>query len=248
LLNWIPTTDSVLIKRDQVVLSLPMIVDYLVLVKPDWEQKERDFVSKLNLDNSKDKVIIDLGAYVGYYTAVLSRIYPQAKIIAVEASPSVFGHLKKNCLLNNIANLTLINKAISDEDDHKVEFYEKHSMSTFLREYLAFLFPNYDEENFHKEIVTTLTIDTLASKMNLEEISLLKVDIEGAEVLALRGALTMLREGKIKNMMIEYHSFDNYTRLIEMINQFGYSYSVDTRYEILNNTKYVNGHIMASLM
>lgn len=225
-----------------------MIVDYLVLVKPDWEQKERDFINKLNLNDSKDRVILDLGAYIGYYTAVFSHIYPQAKIIAVEASPSIFNNLTKNCVLNSIANLTLINKAISDEDDNKVEFYEKHSMSTFLREYLAFLFPNCDEDNLHKEIVTTVTIDALANKMNLEEISLLKVDIEGAEVLALKGALVTLRERKIKNMMIEYHSVDNYNRLIDMMKQFGYSYSVDTRYEILNDTKYVNGHIMATLM
>lgn len=224
-----------------------MMVDYLVLVKPDWEQKERDFVSKLNLNNSKDKVIIDLGAYIGYYTAILSHVYPQARIIAVEASPTIFNIHKKNCVLNKIGNLTLINKAISDEDGNKVEFFEKHSMSTFLTEYLAFLFPNVDEQDLHKEIVTTVTIDALASKMNLEEISLLKVDIEGAEVLALKGALGMLKGGKIKNIMIEYHSVDNYYHLIEMMKQFGYSYYVDARYEVLKDTKYVNGHIMATL-
>jgi FkbM family methyltransferase len=224
-----------------------MIIDYLVLVKLDWEQKEREFISKLNLNNSEDKVILDIGAYVGFYTTVLSHICPQAKFIAVEASPSIFEILKKNCLLNNIKNLTLVNKAISDEDDNKVEFYEKHSMSTFLKEYLEFLLPNYDQENLHKEIVTTLKIDTLVSKMNLTEISLLKVDIEGAEVLALKGALGTLREGKIKNMMIEYHSVDNYYCLIEMMKRFGYNYSIDSRYEIVNDTKYVNGHIMATL-
>jgi FkbM family methyltransferase len=247
-LNWVPLTESVLVKIDQAILLLPMIIDYLVLVKPDWEQKEREFVTKLNLNNSENNVILDLGAYVGFYTTFLYHIYPQARFIAVEASPSIFEILKKNCLLNGIKNVTLLNKAISDEDDNKVQFYEKHSMSTFLKEYLELLLPNYDEENLDKEIVATVTIDTLVSKMNLTEISLLKVDIEGAEVLALKGALGTLREGKIKNMMIEYHSAENYHYLIKLMEQFGYNYSVDSRYEIVDDIKYVNGHIMATLI
>lgn len=225
-----------------------MIVDYIALVKPDWEQKEREFVSKLKMIKDEDVVMLDLGAYVGYYTALFSHLYPQATIVAVEASPSIFNILKKNCLLNDIKNLTLINKVISDEDYSEVQFYEKHSMSTFLLEYLTFLLPNIDKEQLQKGIVQTVTIDKLVNTMNLEEISLLKIDIEGAEALALEGAVHTLRMRKIKNMIIEYHSVENYNHIIEILQQVGYSYSVDTRYEIFKDTKYVNGHIMATLL
>ena len=222
-----------------------MILDYIVLVKPDWEIKEREFVSKLNL--RKDSMILDLGAYVGYYTALLSQLYPATNIVAIEASPSIFNILKKTCVLNKIQNVTLINKAISNENGSEVELYEKHSMSTFLKEYLTVLSPGSDPEKLKKEMIQTLTIDNLVATMNIEEVSLLKIDIEGAEVLALKGAMESLRKRKINNILIEYHSVENYNLLIKMIEQLGYIYSVDSRYEISKDVKYINGHIMARL-
>src|SRR5829696_2884873 len=66
LLNWIPVK-SVLVKRDGVMLSLPMILDYIILVKPDWEEKEREFLKKLNL-NDNNRLVVDIGANVGIYT------------------------------------------------------------------------------------------------------------------------------------------------------------------------------------
>ena len=83
--------------------------------------------------------------------------------------------------------------------------------------------------------------------MNIEEVSLLKIDIEGAEVLALKGAMESLRKRKINNILIEYHSVENYNLLIKMLEQLGYIYSVDSRYEISKDVKYINGHIMARL-
>ena len=247
LLNWVPTPKSVLIKRNGMLFSLPMILDYIVLVKSDWEQKERDFVSNLNLNNMKDLVIVDLGAYVGSYTALFSQLYPAAKIIAIEGSPSIFKILKKTCILNKMENVTLINKVIMNEDGSEVELYEKHSMSTFLKEYLTVLLPGSEIEELQKEVVQTLTIDNLVGTMNIEEISLLKMDIEGAEVLAFEGAMKTLSRKMITNMLIEYHSVENYDYIIRLLEQFGYGYTLDSRYEISTDVKYVNGHIMATM-
>jgi hypothetical protein len=138
LLNWIPVK-SVLVKRDGVMLSLPMILDYIILVKPDLEEKEIEFMTQLNLNyNNNNAIIIDIGANIGIYTILLSHIYPKAKVIAIEASPTIFEMLKSNCKLNNLlllpsgSNVLLINKAISDKDDMTVELYEKHIMSQYL--------------------------------------------------------------------------------------------------------------------
>jgi hypothetical protein len=55
-LNWIPVK-SVLVKRDGVMLSLAMILDYIILVKPDWEVKEIEFMTQLNLNNYNDNAL-----------------------------------------------------------------------------------------------------------------------------------------------------------------------------------------------
>ena len=255
LLNWIPVK-SVLVKIDGAILSLPMILDYIILVKPDWEEKEREFMTQLNLNNNNNNnnaIVMDIGANIGIYTILLSHIYPKAKIIAIEASPTIFEMLRSNCKLNNLvfpgSNVLLINKAISDKDDITTEFYEKHSMSTMLKEFLTNLsstiLTNQDELN--KRVIRTITIDNLVETININEISLLKIDVEGAEVLALKGAIKTLTQKKIKNMIIEYHSLENYNYITKLLEE-------ELRYTIINSqerfnkeTEFVNGHIMAIL-
>ena len=254
LLNWIPIK-SVLVKRDGVMLSLPMILDYIILVKPDWEEKEREFMTQLNLNyNNNNAIVMDIGANIGIYTILLSHIYPKAKIISIEASPSIFEILKSNCKLNNLlfpgSNVLLINKAISDKDDITTEFYEKHSMSTMLKEFLTNLsstiLTNQDELN--KRVVRTITIDNLVETIGINEISLLKIDVEGAEVLALNGAIKTLTHKKIKNIVIEYHSLENYNYIIKLFEEEELGYTIIDSQERFNKEKeFVNGNIMAIL-
>lgn len=255
LLNWIPIK-SVLVKIDGIMLSLPMILDYMILVKPDWEKEERQFVTELNLEDDDDRISIDIGANIGIYTLLLSHLYPKCKVISIEASPTIFEKLKLNCQLNNLlpgSNLVLLNKAVSDKDGTWVEFYEKHSMSTMSKEFLTSIsskiITNKDDE-LHKEIVKTVTIDNLAETANINEISFLKIDVEGAEVLVLKGAINILTEKKVRNMIIEYHSFENYDYAVKLLDEIGYTIiNSQQRYNDKTSTekKFVNGHIIATL-
>lgn len=255
LLNWIPIK-SVLVKIDGIMLSLPMILDYMILVKPDWEKEERQFVTELNLEDDDDRIAIDIGANIGIYTLLLSHLYPKCKVISIEASPTIFEKLKLNCQLNNLlpgSNLVLLNKAVSDKDGTWVEFYEKHSMSTMSKEFLTSIsskiITNKDDE-LHKEIVRTVTIDNLAETANINEISFLKIDVEGAEVLVLKGAINILTEKKVRNMIIEYHSFENYDYAVKLLDEIGYTIiNSQQRYNDKTSTekKFVNGHIIATL-
>lgn len=255
LLNWIPVK-AVLVKRDGVMLSLPMILDYIILVKPDWEEEEREFMTQLNLNynNNNNAIVMDIGANIGIYTILLSHIYPKAKIIAIEASPTIFEMLRSNCKLNNLvfpgSNVLLINKAISDKGDITTEFYEKHSMSTMLKEFLTNLSSTIltNKDQLNKKLVKTVTIDNLVETIGVNEISLLKIDVEGAEVLALKGAIKTLTHKKIKNMVIEYHSLENYNYIVRLLEEEELGYTIANSQERFNKEKeFVNGHIMAIL-
>jgi precorrin-6B methylase 2 len=84
-------------------------------VKPDWEEKEREFMTQLNLNyNNNNAIVMDIGANIEIYTILLSHIYPKAKTIAIEASPTIFEKLESNCKLNSLllseSNVLLINK------------------------------------------------------------------------------------------------------------------------------------------
>lgn len=224
------------------MLSLPVTIDYMIIVKSNWEQEEREFASKLLLDNG---FIIDLGANVGHYTALLAKKHPKTKVIAVEASPTIFLLLKSNCKLNNLTNLVFYNQAISDKDDEIIEFFERDALSTTQKQFLNAL--NIPLQQINKEKVRTLTIDRLLENENLDKVMLLKMDIEGAEVLALRGASSALKEKKIKNMIIEYHDHSGRTYITNLLKNLGYSYSVHQRSILFENKDFINGHIIATL-
>jgi FkbM family methyltransferase len=262
LLNWMPFK-SVVIQIEGIKLSLPMIIDYIIVVKPDWEKEERAFLTKLDLqkkDNGNhhdDDFIIDVGANIGFYTILLAKRYPNYKVISIEASKKLFKQLEGNCNLNEFdtysssRRITLINKATTDVADKKINFYEIESLSTLLKEFLIDL-PIYDKNNnalFSNEIVQTTTIDSIVSSENITKISLIKIDVEGAEVLTLRGAIQTLKQRKIKTMIIEFHSRENYDYITRLLKELGYSISFSKeRPGIYEDPKYINGHIIAELI
>ena len=257
---------SVVIQREGIKLLLPMIIDYIIVVKSDWEKEERAFLTKLDLQNRSNKndndhhdddFIIDIGANIGFYTILLAKRYPNYKVISIEASKKLFKQLKGNCNLNELdtssssKRITLINKATADVAGKKIDFYEIESLSTLLKEFLVNL-PTYDKNNnalFSNEIVQTTTIDSIVNSENITKISLIKIDVEGAEVLTLKGAIQTLRRKKIKTMIIEFHSRENYDYTIRLLKELGYSISFSKeRPGIYTDPKYINGHIIAELI
>ena len=258
LLNWMPFK-SVVIEREGIKLSVPMIIDYIILVKSDWEKEERAFLMNLGLQKGNNDIdhgdfIIDIGANIGFYTILFAKRYPNYKVISIEASKKIFKQLEQNCNLNSIntpRRITLINKATTDIANKKINFYEIESLSTMLKEFLVDL-PTYDKNNnalFNNEIVETTTIDSIVNSENITKISLIKIDVEGAEVLTLKGGIQALKQKKIKTMIIEFHSRENYDYIISLLKELGYSISSSKeRPGIYTDPKYINGHIIAELI
>lgn len=124
-----------------------------------------------------DMRIIDIGANIGYYTTLFSKLATNGTVYAFEPDESNFRLLEKNCCLNELANVELFNRAVGDEDCSRQLFHSEHNMGDHR------LYPIEESRSF--SLVKMITIDQfLKSKKPFDFI---KMDIQGFEMNALLG-------------------------------------------------------------
>ena len=143
---------------------------------------------------NKDKDFLDIGAWIGpntLYAAKLSR-----KVVAIEPDPVAFSFLKKNVEANKFKNVILLEKAFSSSKqlsiDPSVELGD--SMTRVL-----------DSVNIGKETVEGVDMEELLS---LGDYSLIKIDIEGYESIAIPSFEESLIKARIP-MVLSLHTAFN---------------------------------------
>ena len=136
---------------------------------------------------------IDVGANAGYYTlAAAARVGRHGRVIAFEPSSREVGMLRTNVDLNALSNVTTVRAAVGDRAGRiELRIAEQvHSGHNTLGTAFAY-------ESVHAtgtETVPMVTLDDYLRTEGLRGVDVVKIDIEGAELLALRGATAMLAE------------------------------------------------------
>ena len=135
--------------------------------------------------------VIDIGANIGYFTLIAAKLVgPSGKIFAFEPDPYNYALLKRNVKINGYDNVFLVQKAISDKVGNTKLFLDP------LRERSSILYQCGKE----MIVVDTTTLDEfLADKGCFVDI--IKMDIEGAETLALQGGEKTIKENNVKLIM-----------------------------------------------
>jgi FkbM family methyltransferase len=136
---------------------------------------------------------IDAGANMGLYSIFAARrVGPRGKVLALEPSGREFEILQKNVKLNSLTNVIVIRKALADRAsdlDLSVAPLGKSGHNTLG----AF---GYDTPLDHRERVHAERLDDVVYSEGLGRVDVIKMDIEGAEMAALRGAVETLRQFK----------------------------------------------------
>jgi len=135
---------------------------------------------------SPGETFVDVGANLGIYTLVAARIMgPSGRVIAFEPSSQSFSLLKANIALNGFTNVQVYPAAVSDKMG-KAFLYDgpdpgQNSLGRDPR-----LEPKGEE-------VATQSLDRALSQASVERVHVIKMDVEGAEELVLRGADLVVR-------------------------------------------------------
>ncbi|MDP2684176.1 MAG: FkbM family methyltransferase [bacterium] len=141
--------------------------------------------------------IVDIGAHIGYFTRAFSKSTGSAGVVyAFEADPENFEVLEKNT--NFMSNVRRYPTAISDHVG-KIDFYhceEKAGCNSTL--------PNLPLDYKMKKISVYATdLDTALEQAGVKHVDLIKIDIEGGEVTALKGMKKTLEQKDI-SLIIEF--------------------------------------------
>ena len=163
--------------------------------------------------------VIHIGAHEGHEIEVYRKMGAQSMLF-IEANPIVFERLKRNVV--RIPNTQAVNYAISDQNGTvTLHVTSMDQASSILRLKL------------HKEIapdiketcqvtVQSRTLDTLLQELKLvpSDYNILNMDIQGAELLALKGATNTLKHIQAINTEVEYKELYEGAALIDQLDEF----------------------------
>jgi FkbM family methyltransferase len=140
--------------------------------------------------------VIDVGANIGYYTILFSRLTgSKGQIYAFEPDPNNFAILSKNIRINHINNCVLYKKAVTDKNN---------SYYLYLSEINTADHRIYQTKESRASIpISGLKLDSI-KKLSSQRIDLIKMDIEGAEYKALLGMKNILLNNRKIMLIFEF--------------------------------------------
>ncbi len=216
------------VRREGYSISYINEEEFELIYKDIFKLKEYKYSTQNN-----NPFIIDCGSHIGLSILYFKKLYPYAKIIAFEPNPMTFTLLEKNINQNNIENVTLINAAVAEEK-REIDFY----IST--DEEIPWTWGDSAAKNKWATDETTKIIRVPSVKLSeyiVEEVDLLKLDVEGLEEVVLRELNEKLTD--IDEIFMEFHgSSTNQTndsgRILQFLKNKGFSYTITQESKLID--------------
>ncbi len=165
------------------------------------------------------ETVLDIGGCWGDTALYFAhKVGASGKVYSFEFIP---GNIKLHRLNQSFnkeleKGITLIEQPVSNISGQKVYYYDNGPGSTIKLE--PFVGQTGETE--------TLSIDDFVKKYQVDKIDFIKMDIEGAEPLALEGAIETIRKFKPKLAIAIYHSWDDFVNIPKWILDLNLGYEI----------------------
>jgi FkbM family methyltransferase len=158
---------------------------YGIKIHPPSFPSQKNSLHVLRMLGWQPVSCIDVGAYHGEWALMFRSVFPEAKVLMVEAQSG------KEALLRDLAesssgHLEYAMAVLGDEDGKEVTFYEMETGSSICEE----------QSHFPRNAVTNklVTLGTLlASRPDFQNASMIKLDTQGSELSILHGCPNLLQ-------------------------------------------------------
>jgi FkbM family methyltransferase len=178
-----------------IIVSLIQKASFVIsyLIKNSFS--ENKFLKTIIVDEA---VVVDVGSNVGSFIKLILNVNKKVRIYSIEPNIELIDLQKKK--FKNRKNIKFYNFAIdTKEGSRRLYLRTPASHSSF--------FKTHQEEKFNKIIdsaeVQTYTLEKFFDDQNINNITLLKIDIEGHDYEVFRSAKDLLLNSKIDYIKIE---------------------------------------------
>jgi FkbM family methyltransferase len=138
--------------------------------------------------------IIDVGAGIGEEAVIFSQLVGETgRVVSIEAHPSTFACLERTIKLSGLSNVHPVFAAVADQDGELfISDTDEHLTNSVIGRSEGICVP-------------ARTLDSIADQLAVEKVALLKMNIEGAERLAVKGMERLAP--LIEHAVISCHDF-----------------------------------------
>jgi FkbM family methyltransferase len=158
-------------------------------------------------------VFYDIGANAGFFSLLASKyVGPRGRVYAFEPLPDNINAISANFRINSIETCELVEAAVTNRNG-TIEFYKGADSS------MASIFNNKDKTGSFS--VSAITLDDFVQDHRPP--NMIKMDIEGAELLALQGGEKLLTQSERPRLLIELHGKETGNKVIQYLKSLGYT-------------------------
>jgi FkbM family methyltransferase len=170
-----------------------------------YEQEKQELIARTIKPGT---VFYDVGANVGFYTLLGSLLVGEGKVFAFEPVQRNLMYLRKHLGLNQIQNVQVFELAISGSDGTAGFELEQSGYEGRL-------------SGNGTVIVRTASLDSLLRQDKILPPNYIKMDIEGGELLALRGASQCIQRHR-PHIFLATHGHEVHSQCCQLLESWGY--------------------------
>ncbi|KQS95211.1 FkbM family methyltransferase [Chryseobacterium sp. Leaf394] len=202
-------------------VEIGIVIDFIL---EQYAYKEN---GKTIVGVEKGDVVLDIGGCWGdtalYFAAKTGKT---GKVYSFEFIPNNIQIHKKNTQLNPELNsiIKLVENPVSDISDEKIYYVDNGPSSQISSE---------DFEN-RTGTTTTISIDDFVNRNKIDKVNFIKMDIEGAEPLALQGAIDTIKKFRPKLAIAIYHSMEDFVNIPKWIIDLNCGYELSLGHYTIN--------------
>ncbi len=193
---------------------------YYVIKHLDWESTVEKVYDHPLVHVRRDDVVIDCGAHIGGFTRIALQAGARL-VVAIEPEAANLRAFRRNFEQElKTARVLLIPKGVWETTGklplHISKTGDSHSII-------------FAQKGPGDEEIEVTTLDDLAGELKLQKVDFIKMDIEGSEANALRGARQVIQRWKPRMAISSYHVKGDPAAMCTLVWSIRSDYLVDTK-------------------